>query len=159
MWMWQNYLKYRKDLRKHAKAERKLEETYPPNLSNDFDSGEFNDYIRREDEVYQWKMIIQTEYFRNKADILNVPMPDLSGTEMYCTVDWDNDPKQPKYLTDKGLRSIRAAVRDEEKHRREAVSYWFGIIVGLIGAVTGLVSVFKSRSNTTDAINGLVVVS
>lgn len=143
MWMWQNYLRYRLALRKHAKAEKELEKSYPPNLSNDFDSGQFNDYIRGEDQVYQWKMLIQTEYFRNKADVLNVPMPDPSDKEMYDSVEWDDDPQQPKYLTGKGVRSIRAAVREEEKHRREASGYWFGIVVGVIGALTGLISVLK----------------
>ena len=144
MWMWQNYLKYRLALRKHAKAEKQLEKIYPPNLSNDFDNGEFADYIRREDQVYQWKMLIQTEYFRNKADVLSVPMPDPSDKEMYDSVEWDDDPQQPKYLTDKGVRSIKVAVREEEKHRREATGYWFGIVVGIIGALTGLISILKS---------------
>jgi hypothetical protein len=144
MWMWQNYLRYRLALRKHAKAEKQLEEIYPPNLSNDFNNGEFADYIRREDQVYQWKMLIQTEYFRNKADVLNVPMPDPSDKGMYDSVEWDDDPQQPKYLTDKGVRSIKAAVREEEKHRREATGYWFGIVVGIIGALTGLISILKN---------------
>ena len=144
MWMWQNYLKYRLALRKHAKAEKQLEKIYPPNLSNDFDNGQFADYIRREDQVYQWKMLIQTEYFRNKADVLNVPMPDPSNKEMYDSVEWDDDPQQPKYLADNGVRSIRAAVREEEKHRREATGYWFGIVVGIIGALTGLISILKN---------------
>lgn len=143
MWTWQNYLKYRLALRRNAKAQKNLEKIYPPNLSDDFDSGQFNDYIRREDQVYQWKMLIQTEYFRNKADILNVPMPDPSDKELYDTVEWDDDPKQPKYLTDKGALAIRSAIREEEKHRREAFGYWFGIVVGVIGALTGLISVLK----------------
>jgi hypothetical protein len=139
----QNYLKYSRALRAQAKAQRELEKTYPPNLSSDFDNGDFADYIRREDQLYEWKRLIQTEYFRNKAIDLNVPMPDQEDKEMYGTVDWDDDPKQPKYLTDKGLRIIRDAIREEKRQRREPVNYWFAIVVGVIGSIAGLISAFK----------------
>ncbi len=70
-------------------------------------------------------------------------MPNTDDKAMYEKVEWDKDPKQPRYLTDEGLRVVRAAIREEQKHKREAVGYWFGIAVGVIGAITGLVSAFR----------------
>jgi len=72
-----------------------------------------------------------------------VQMPSIEDGTMYEQVEWDNDPAQPRYLTDKGFKAIRDAIREERKQRREAVGYWFGIVVGIIGALTGLVSAFK----------------
>lgn len=142
MWLWKNYVEYRLALRRQRRGQKLLDATYPPS-EGDMDNAWMSEYVRKDDAMFEWKMLIHTEYLRNKADALDAQMPDITDPEMYGRVDWDDDPKQPYYLTEKGIRAAREAIRSEEKHRREAVGYWFGIAVGLIGAVTGLVSVFK----------------
>ena len=70
-------------------------------------------------------------------------MPSLNEEDNYQKVDFDSDPREPKYLTDAGLRKVRASIREELKHRREASGYWIAAVVGLIGSLTGLASVLK----------------
>ena len=42
-----------------------------------------------------------------------------------------------------GRFAVRAAIRTEQRERRERWVWWIPIVFGLIGALTGLVSVFK----------------
>jgi len=143
MWLWQNYLKYRVALRKQAKAQEALDKEYPPDEPEELTNSWMSDYVKREDGLLHWKWLIHTEYLRNKADVLDAQMPDITEPGMYGRVEWDDDPKQPYYLTEKGIRAARDAIRAEENHRRQAVGYWFGMVMALIAAVTGLVSAFK----------------
>lgn len=138
-----SYFRYKLLLRKIAKAEEELEKKRPPNTQEAHDRGEVQYYIQESNDLYEWRRLVQTEYYRKIADRLLVQMPSIEDETMYEQVEWENDPKQPRYLTDKGFKAIRDAIREERKHRREAFGYWFGIVVGVIGALTGLVSAFK----------------
>ena len=138
-----NYIQYRVDLHKQSKAQRLLNEGRPDSSQQTYESGELEDFHRQDEDLFEWKRLIQTEYYRRKADALLIQMPDINDKSMYVQVEWDKDPKQPRYLTDEGLRFVRKAVREEQKHTREAGGYWFGIMVGLIGAITGLISAFN----------------
>lgn len=143
MWQMPNYIRYRLDLQKQNKAQKELDKKRPPTPEENYESWVLEHFDRQDEDLYEWKRLIQTEYYRCKADRLLVQMPSVADEAMYVQVEWDKDPKQPRYLTDEGLRVVRAAIREEQKHKREAVGYWFGIVVGLIGAITGLVSAFK----------------
>lgn len=138
-----SYFRYKLLLRKIAKAEEELEKKSPPNTQEAHDRGEVQYYIQESNDLYEWRRLVQTEYYRKIADRLLVQMPSIEDETMYEQVEWENDPKQPRYLTEKGFKAIRDAIREERKHRREAFGYWFGIVVGVIGALTGLVSAFK----------------
>lgn len=144
MWQLPYYIQYRLDLQKQSKAQRALDKKRPVASQENYDSGVLESFHHDDEDLFEWKRLIQTEYYRHRADSLLVPMPSVADQDMYVQVEWDKDPKQPRYLTDEGLRVVRAAIRVEQKHRREAVGYWFGIAVGLIGAITGLVSAFKA---------------
>jgi len=143
MWLSQNYIKYRIALRKQVKAQEALDKEYPPDDPEELTSSWMNDYVKRDDNLLHWKLLIHTEYLRHRADALDAQMPDLSEPGMYGRVEWDVDPKQPYYLTEKGIRAARASIKEEENNRRQVFGYWFGIVMGLIAAVTGLVSAFK----------------
>lgn len=143
MWQLPNYVQYRLELQKQSKAQKELDKKRPAESLQSHESGEQQYYDMQDEELYEWKRLIQTRYYRNHADKLAVPMPGFDEDGMYVTVDWDKNNKQPRYLTDKGLKVVRSAIREEEKLRREAFGYWFGIAVGLIGALTGLVAAFK----------------
>jgi hypothetical protein len=139
-----NYIQYRYELFKQKKAARSLLKSEPPDSEQSCESGEMADYVRRWELSEQWRALIQTNYYRRKAESLLVQMPDESDSTMYSRVDCDDHPDEPYYLTSLGLKTIRDSIRAELKHKRESVGYWFGIVVGLIGAITGLVSAFKS---------------
>jgi len=47
------------------------------------------------------------------------------------------------YLTDKGIAEMRGIIRKDTKEKMEIFSYWGGLLIGLIGAITGLVAVIK----------------
>lgn len=138
-----SYFRYKLLLRKIAKHEEQLEKRAPPNTREAHENGQVQNYVQESNNLYEWKRLVQTERYRKIADRLLVQMPSIEDGAMYEQVEWDNDPKQPRYLTDKGFKAIRDAIREERKHRREAFGYWFGIVVGVIGALTGLVSAFK----------------
>jgi len=138
-----SYFRYKLLLRKIAKHEEELEKRAPPNTREAHENGQVQDYVQESNNLNEWKRLVQTERYRKIADRLLVQMPSIEDGTMYEQVEWDNDPAQPRYLTDKGFKAIRDAIREERKQRREAVGYWFGIVVGIIGALTGLVSAFK----------------
>ncbi|GFM87791.1 hypothetical protein PSCICO_31900 [Pseudomonas cichorii] len=138
-----SYFRYKLLLRKIEKHLQDLDKRKPLNTVEAHESGEMGVYIEESNDLYEWKRLVQTDYYRKKADKLLVQMPSIEDATMYEQVEWDKDPKQPRYLTDKGFKEIRDAVREEQKHRREAFGYWFGISAGIIGALTGLVSVLK----------------
>ncbi|PMZ87023.1 MULTISPECIES: hypothetical protein [unclassified Pseudomonas] len=143
MWQWPNYIQYRIELRKQSNAQRALDNKRPAETQENYENGALDFFSREDDDLFEWKRLIQTRYYRGKADSLLIQMPNTDDKAMYEKVEWDKDPKQPRYLTDEGLRVVRAAIREEQKHKREAVGYWFGIAVGVIGAITGLISAFR----------------
>ena len=139
-----NYVQYRYELFKQKRAERGLLRNEPPDCEQSYESGAMADFVRRCELSEQWRALIQTDYYRRKAESLLVQMPDESDSALYSRVEWGDHPDEPCYLTPLGLKTVRDSIRAEQKHRRESVGYWFGIVVGLIGAITGLVSAFKS---------------
>ncbi|MNJ71507.1 hypothetical protein D3C77_680590 [compost metagenome] len=67
-------------------------------------------------------------------------MPALDDRSMYKQVDWNDDPRQPKYLTEQGIQAVRAAIREEQKHRREAWNFRLAGLTGLGGIAIGILS-------------------
>jgi hypothetical protein len=137
------FLQYFLELRRCERAQKQLDLKEPPNTEDEYWSGARENYIRNNDSLYEWRQLIQTRHLRQVAQKLSISMPDHENKNLYGRVDYDNDEAMPQYLLPEGVRQLRTAIREERKHRREAVGYWFGIAVGLIGALTGLVSAFK----------------
>lgn len=138
-----NYIQYRYDLFRQKRSAKELEKKAPPESEHSHESGEMQNYHHRVELSDQWRALIQTDYYRRKSESLLIEMPDIDADDMYRQVDYDDHPDQPYYLTSKGLKFVKAAIREEQKHSRERFSYWFGIAIGLIGALTGLVSAYK----------------
>lgn len=76
-----------------------------------------------------------------EANKLMLPLPDHNDKEM-----WDNYYLgNITVLTKKGLSSVRAQIRRERKENTDQYLPWLALIVGLIGALTGLLSILKSK--------------
>lgn len=95
-------------------------------------------------DVCQSRQTLITENYQRIARNLSVPMPDMRDPELWEEV--ENSMLQISFrcLTSKGEQAIKNAIREEQKHRRDVVLFYFGIAVGLIGAATGLVSAVNS---------------
>ncbi|MFJ4349593.1 hypothetical protein ACIPZ5_01690 [Pseudomonas sp. NPDC089428] len=135
-----NFIQYRIDLHRQARAALKHELNRPSGTQAAYESGQLEEFYRQADRLHEWRMIILTSYLRSVADDLIVPMPPLDDRTMYAQVDWDDDPRQPKYLTEKGIQTVRTAIREEQKHRREAWTFRLTTLTGLGGIAIGILS-------------------
>lgn len=138
-----NYLKYRLELRKQKKHAEELRKKAPEDCEQNQENGTFNDYFHQMESSEQWRALIQTEYFIREAERLLVPIPEYSDKTMYSRVEWDDHPDEPYYLTELGLKTLKAAVRDEKKHRRDIAAFWMSASTGLIGATIGLITIIS----------------
>lgn len=135
-----NYIQYRLDLYRHARASLRHHINRPADIESAYELGDLEEHHREAERLYEWRMLILTSYLRTLADDLIVPMPPLDDVAMYQQVDWNDDPRQPKYLTEQGIRIVRAAIREEQKHRREAWSFRLAGLTGLGGIAIGILS-------------------
>lgn len=140
--MWGSLIKewwlYQREMAACRKAEAKIMANVPhpgdPTIGSWARDGEKND---------QWRRLIVTRLLRFEADCLGVDLPNTDEQPMYEQVEWDDDESQPYYLTDLGIRLTRDRIRAEKKHRREVAAFWVTSVVGVIGALTGMISVWK----------------
>lgn len=128
-------------LAKLLEQTRSVETSYK---SGEDDQGHIDQMYHRCHKLEQWIEFHKTNYFKKKADKLLIPMPSSQDATMYDDFDFDDGDGPKKILTESGIYQIRELIRNEHKARREAVSFWFAIITGLIGAAIALISVMKS---------------
>lgn len=83
----------------------------------------------------------KTAYLKAEADRLMIPMPDRIDKSMYEEIDLGDADGPMVVLTTEGAHYLREKIRSEKKAHREVVTFYFGIAIGLIGAISGLVSV------------------
>src|SRR5690606_7323144 len=136
------YLRMRRELRRCEKATEALAKEEPPHTEEANASGQLQDLIQRSNELYEWRHLILTAYWQSKADSLGVPMPDRADKALWDRDEFENDEREPIYLTEYGIVKVKAAIREEQKHRRDAAAFWISSTVGLIGALSGLIAVF-----------------
>jgi hypothetical protein len=63
--------------------------------------------------------------------------------------DWEEGQQVYQYLTPKGMKKLREAIRAEQKARREMFLMWVPVIAGftgLVGAATGLIALLVKSS-------------
>ena len=135
-----NYIQYRMDLYRHARVSLRHELREPPNTDEAYQRGDLEEFHSESDRLYEWRMLILTGYLRAVADDLDISMPSLDDKVMYQQVDWNDDPRQPKYLTPEGIRTVRGDIREEQKHRREVWTFRLAGITGLGGIAIGILS-------------------
>ena len=118
-----------------AEAERKNDPEEVNNLYSEWHS----ESAPIEEELQQ----VQTRRLVNKARRMLLPVPgipmDKSEDENWIrgtfTRSW--------HLKAEGFTRVRAAIRAESKERREASIAWATLIIGILGALTGLVAVWR----------------
>jgi len=84
---------------------------------------------------------LETEYLVENARKLLLPIPEyrLDGAM------WKRSKHGGNFiLTENGIAEIRNAIRKERRERREGTIVWLASLTGIVGAVTGLVTVLKS---------------
>jgi hypothetical protein len=83
----------------------------------------------------------------SQARQLYLPSPPLDNGE-----NWDSDGGIPptRYLSERAMTELRSAIRKERMERRAVIEWWFkvvggavGILTGLVGALIGLLAVWK----------------
>jgi hypothetical protein len=100
-----------------------------------------------EEEIFEVQVIhdkiarLQTTYLREEAERYLVPVPPFNHEK---DGDWEFAATAAHYQLKMGpLAELRSAIRKEKKERREAWQSWAALLIGLIGAMIGLVAAFK----------------
>ena len=81
----------------------------------------------------------------NEAENLYLPTPDYGAGER-----WEQQLDGSYALTPEAMTELRAAIRKERRERREVIEWWvkvvggaIGILTGLVGALIGLIAIWK----------------
>lgn len=112
--------------------------TDPDNPGNMHIHDEVEDSMYRFDEEIQR---LHTEYLYGKAWQLDIPFPYKTIPHEYWR---QTEPSYSIVLSRAGKHALRELIRAESRARREPFLAWAGWLVGILGAVTGLVAVLKS---------------
>lgn len=103
----------------------------------------------RIEDQHQWETrlhvdeieTIKTRRLLRKANSLDVPFEYPSEDSRI----WERSQQlHTWHLTTIGYSEIRKAIRLERRDRRESAITWAGVIIGIIGSLTGLLSVWLS---------------
>jgi hypothetical protein len=96
-------------------------------------------------QVYKDKMMVRSNRLIEIASRLFIPVP--SPWDPFKVYKWEEDMYGRKHLTQESMHELKMSIRAERKAKWELIVMWFpfiSVIVGLIGAATGLVAVFRS---------------
>jgi hypothetical protein len=127
----------------HRRTIRKLDHAYDVELANASTASEREkaEYRRHWETLLYYEQIaeIKTRRLLRKADRLDVPID-------YATDDsplWRRSSQFNSWcLTALGYSEVRKAIRQECKERREGAITWASLVIGIIGSLTGLLSVW-----------------
>jgi hypothetical protein len=83
---------------------------------------------------------LHSQHLIREASRLIIPHPELKESVM-----WDKDEAGYIYLSQRGINKLRADIRAERKARVELLLMWVPGVVGVLGALIGLVAVLTAR--------------
>jgi hypothetical protein len=78
-----------------------------------------------------------------KAEKLMLPYPDYGDTEYWVKTVYS---QHGYFLNAKGVTKIRNLIREEKTAQRKGILDYAVLLIGLIGAITGLIAVLVSKS-------------
>ena len=139
-----NYFKYRRKLSELEKGHAKSDSCLDLALKN----AKSNNKPREEilgleserrfdfDEYENERKTLTSRYYLNVAHDNSIPIPDDSWEEI-------DDYLKVKVLTVDGVNKVRTELRKIKKENAEIYLPYFTLLVGLIGALTGLFAVLS----------------
>ncbi len=140
-------LRYKIELRKLRKAQKELSEKFKhvhDRVSKEgYDDGELSYVGREEEEITNWINYRQTQYYQQICARFIMPMPDIEDSKLYFKYNFDDDHGDRDILTTAGFHFVRNAIREEKKRKREVFVFWFTVIIGFMGALIGVISVWN----------------
>ena len=84
---------------------------------------------------------LECRYVIESARKLVLPLPDFDKNGDT----WEESKITGRFrLSKKAMVDIRSLVRKERKERREGMMFWLAALTGIIGALSGLLAVWKS---------------
>jgi len=126
-----HYKRYKKDEEKAKKENKSKKELHELGHMNWLDSLVYDDEI----------MELNTRYLYSKAQKLLLPVPDYDDVTMWE----ESNITGRRNLTNKGITTLRSAIRTEHHERRRGALTWVAALTGLIGALSGLVAVINAN--------------
>lgn len=91
-------------------------------------------------EIFQFEVAKrETEFLVRQAQWLLIPVPEPPDQ-------WDQHHTESTsgyFLTLEGRRDLRNRIREERRLRLEPVTIWLSLVIGVIGGLTGLISVLR----------------
>jgi hypothetical protein len=93
---------------------------------------------------------LKSHHLLGRANRLGLPTPRFSADESNENETWARAYTGGYYLSRAAQSDLRSRIRLEEKERRETTAFWvkdilvpaLSVLLGIIGATTGLVAVF-----------------
>jgi hypothetical protein len=144
-----NYLSYRLSLNKLYRKRNRIDKYYKKQYEeakkekNSKKREEISSYASMELNVIDDDIFyLEHRYLTSVATRLLLSIPPFVSEEKGGL--WEQSQLTGKWhLTSEGIRKLRGEIRTEKKERTDLLSRWIAIIIGLIGAITGLVAVIK----------------
>lgn len=142
-----NYFSYRLKLFNYSRKRERIRKLYSKDLevakkkddreeiesllsALDYEQSEPEEKIKR----------LKTQYLISIADKLSLPTPPITEKEER----WEESGFSGRHvLTNKGITELRSLIRQEKRERYELMFRWVSILIGLIGAIIGLVAVLN----------------
>jgi hypothetical protein len=94
------------------------------------------EHLLADDEMIR----LTSSYYLRLANRMLIPLPEFK-TEGGAWV--ESVPTGRYHLTPQALHDLRATIRAEKKARREELTAWLAMIIGVIGALSGLIAIIK----------------
>lgn len=142
-----NYFSYRIKLFKYSRESERIRKFYAKDLEiakkkgdRDEMQGLLSVLYHEQSEPEEKIKLLKTQYLISIANKMSLPTPPISGKDER----WEESLFSAMHvLTNKGISELRSLIRQEKKERHEIIIRWLPIIIGLIGAITGLVAISK----------------
>ena len=144
--MWFEDIKFRWRLRKLQKVEKKISDSYQSDIDRaradkDFEREQFHvsGMFFELDNVGSEIRWLQHRYVTSQAERLLIPVPkfDTKSKDWSCS---DVDGRWS--LSPENLARLAREVRQERRERLELVFLWPSALIGLVGGIVGIASVF-----------------
>ena len=142
------WLKYKLELHRLGKLSekysRKAGVAEDRAIKRGYDDGELSSIGQEIGNLENMIKLYQSQYYTRICQKLVLPMPETLNSEYYYKFNFDDEMGDRLILTPNGFNLVRNLIYEERKRKREIYGFWVAILIGFIGALTGLVAVFKN---------------